>query len=60
LQTINSHDIVLTSLNANMSIDEAVAVFFNNIKCTILIFTDDVVCLIYGHNAQSRKYYGVL
>ena len=43
-----------------MSVGEAVAVFFNNIKYTILIFTDDVVCLIYGYNAQSRKYYGML
>lgn len=43
-----------------MSIDEAVTVFFNNIKHTVFIFTDDVVCLIYGYNKQSRKYYGVL
>ena len=51
---------LLTLLNGDMSVDEAITVFFSGIKRTIFIFTDDVVCLIYGYNAQSRKYYGIL
>lgn len=43
-----------------MGIGEAIATFFNHVKRTALIFTDEAVCLLYGFNKYSKKYYGML
>lgn len=43
-----------------MSIPDGWAMFWNNVKGTIIIYTESIVCIIYGYNSDTRKYYGVM
>ena len=43
-----------------MGIGEALATLLLHVNRTILIFTTEAVCLLYGYNKYAKKYYGIL
>jgi hypothetical protein len=60
INAINFDADLLLKLNGKMGIGEALKTFLLNVDRTILIFTDEAVCLLYGYNKHSKKYYGII
>ena len=51
---------MLVELNSDISTSEGWAIFWNNVKSTIIIYTESTICIVYGYNSDTRRYYGVM
>jgi len=51
---------LLAELNSDVSTSEGWEIFWTNVKSTIVICTESTICIVYGYNSDTRRYYGVM
>ena len=47
-------------MNSDISTAEGWKIFWNNINSTVIIYTDSIICIVYGYNSDTKRYYGVM
>lgn len=57
---INSNKSLLQKVSQSITMDQLWRLFWDNVKSTVLIRTSNKLCLLYGSNSDTSKYYGVL
>jgi hypothetical protein len=50
----------LSGLNSDISTADSWKIFWSNINSTVIIYTESVLCIIYGYNSDTKRYYGVM
>jgi hypothetical protein len=51
---------VIYELYKEVSMKEVLDAFFSNTKEVVIVRTDNQVAVIYGHNKNTLKYYGLI